>query len=396
MMFRRVVIGGICLILMAGSCAAQVATTDPSINGPVNQTDVERLKQEIAEEDRSSVAPISEYHSESGDLNNRLDYWRWGGRMDVKVGAGSALFFSSTRSQYMTSSRFYDGAGTNFTAGLTTHLSDTTTGRLEGGATQFNTGSTTINAAGGVTFNPLPKASLYLKGSRSNVEESLLSATGLRPVTGPFAGRLVGQVMDNRGVAGGSYTLFTNFDVVGEGGFGIRTGSNVEPNPFRMARAGAGYNLLTEPADQEGMTLVRVGYEMNYFGFDKDLFGFGGASLETSGGLPVAPALLGSDMTSPVATPGNAGLGGYFSPQFYLSNTARLEVRGNDGRLHYVLAGFAGAQTYTGTGNRLVAGASGTLRLALGNNLSLPITYVVDNYGPFTEQSVQVRLLVKF
>ncbi len=395
MKLRKAAVLNICLILLAGLCVAQVAV-DPSISGPVSQTDVEKLKHEIAEENRSSVEPVSEYHSESGDLNNRLNYWRWGGRLDFKVGSGSALFISGTRSQYMTSSSVFDGAGTNLTAGLRTHLSDTTTVRVEGGATQFNTGSTTVNAAGSLTFRPFQRASLYLKGSRSNVEESLLSATGLRPVTGPFAGKLVGMVMDTRGLAGGSYTVFSNFDIFGEGGFGTRTGSNIESNPFRTARAGAGYNLLSQAADQEGMTLLRVSYEMNYFGFDKDLFGFGGASLETSTGQPVLPALLGSDLTSPVASPGNPGLGGYFSPQYYLSNTGRLEMRGNNGSLHYVLAGFAGGQTYTGSGNRLVAGISGTLRLALGDNVSLPITYLLDNYGPFTQQSVQVGLLFKF
>lgn len=220
----KLIIRGICLILMAGSCAAQTAADDPSTNGPVSQADVEKLKHEIAEENRSSIEPISEYHSESGDLNNRLDYWRWGGRMDLKVGSASAFFVSGTRSQYMTRSSAFDGAGTNFSAGLRSQFSDTTTVRVEGGATRFNTGSTTVNAAAAVTFKPSDKAALYIKGSRSNVEESLLSATGLRPATGPFAGKLVGEVMDNRVLAGAGYTVFSNFDVFAEGGLGTRTG----------------------------------------------------------------------------------------------------------------------------------------------------------------------------
>ncbi len=384
------------LLFMAGVCLAQTATDDPSVNGPVSQADVEKLKHEIAEEDTSDIEPIFEYHSESGDLNNRLDYWRYGGRLDLKVGSGSAFFVSGTRSQYLTRSSLFDGAGTNFTGGLRTQLSDTTTFRVEGGATRFSTGATTVNAAGGLTYKASDKAALYVKGSRSNVEESLLSATGVRPVVGPFAGKLVGEVMDNRVLGGAGYTLFQNFDVFAEGGLGTRTGLNIQSNPFRTARAGAGYNLLTQAPDDEGMTLLRASYEMNYFGFDHDLFGFGGASLETASGQPVAPALLGGDLISPVASAGNPGLGGYFSPQYYLSNTGRLEVRGNDGALHYALSGFLGAQTYTGTSNKLVAGVSATVRLALSDSISLPITYALDNYGPFTQQTVQLRLLFKF
>jgi len=392
----KVVVGSICLVLLAGFCKAQTAANDPSLNGPVSQADVEKLKHEIAEENRSSIEPITEYHSESGDLNNRLNYWRYGGRLDLKLSSSSAFYVSGTRSQYMTRSSAFDGAGTNFTAGLRGQLSEETNVRVEGGATRFNTGSTTVNAAAAVTFKPSAKLALYVKGSRSNVEESLLSATGLRPAAGPFAGKLVGQVMDNRVLAGAGYTLFSNFDVFAEGGLGTRTGSNIESNPFRAARAGAGYNLLTQAPDEEGVTLLRASYEMNYFGFDKNLFGFGGASLVTASGLPIAPATLGSDQISPSATSASPGVGGYFSPQSFLSNAGRLEVRGNSGSLHYLLSGFLGSQTYTGSGNRLVAGFSGTLRLALSDNISLPITYALDNYGPFTQQSLQARLLFQF
>jgi len=385
------------LVFGIGSSLGQSSTNDPSISRPVSQAELDNLKREIAAERQSSLEAITEYHSESGDLNNRLDFWRYGGRVNVRLRSSSSLYFSGTRTQYMTRESLFDGAGINFSAGYKGQISERAELQLEGGATHFNTGSTTMNAFGGLNFKPSDQTTVYLSGTRSNVEESLLSATGLRPVTGPFAGRLVGLVMDNRFTAGVSQKLSHSFDAFAEGGLGNRTGENIESNFFRNAKAGLGYNVVARSPEEKGVTLVRTSYQLNYFGFDKDLFGYGGVSLVDAGGKPVAPSALGSDGISPSSTSAQGAVGGYFSPQYFVSQVGRVDLQGKAGSgFRYSITAFAGSQSYTASNSRLVSGVSATVEVPFSEKFSLPITYARDNFGPFTQQSIVGRLVIKF
>ncbi|HXL46767.1 MAG TPA: hypothetical protein VN977_09210, partial [Candidatus Binatia bacterium] len=168
---------------------------EPSIFQPVTPEELERLKRQISEDARSNVEVSSDYHAESGDLNNQLDYWRSGAKLNYKLKPGTVLYVSTTGTRYMTTDSHYAEWGANLTLGASTALSDAVRVQLELGATYFTTDTVSVNGLASVKFAPSDTWSLYLTGSRSNVEESLLSATGLRPKTGPFAGDLVGQVM---------------------------------------------------------------------------------------------------------------------------------------------------------------------------------------------------------
>ena len=385
------------------AAAARLATsqtnlnqvTDPSIHKPVTVEEMERLSRVISDETRSSVELIGEYHTETGDLNNRLDFYRAGARLNYRWQPGLNFYLSGVRTQYMTLGDVLDGNGTNVTAGARIALADGVNGQFEIGATRFNTSTSTINALASLNFKASDAATFYLTGSRSNVEESLLSAIGLRPVNGPFAGRLVGRVMDNRVVGGLQYRLPLNFDVSAEGGGGVREGLNVDDNFFRLARAGLGYNPVSQPQD-ETLSLFRVGYFFEYLGYDEDRLGFGGASLLTRRGQRILPSQLGIDGISPEPGPGRPGVGGYFSPQRYTSHAGRAELEGRPlSVLRYRLAGFAGAQSYTGSPTREVYGVSATAELVFTDRFSLPVTFARDNYGPFTQQTLWARLVVK-
>jgi hypothetical protein len=196
--------------------------------------------------------------------------------------------------------------------------------------------------------------------------------------------------MENRFVVGGSSQVPLGIDIFGEGGVGTREGSNVPSNFFKTIGGGAGYNIISR-SDDAPLRLLRASYELNYFGFNDDRFGFGGASLLTRSGVPIPAARVGSDGISP------AGLGGYFSPKNFVSNIGRLEARGgSDDRLGYSVSGFLGAQNYTGATSRLARGLSATVTVGLTDSLSLPATYIIDNFGPFTQQTFYVRLAVRF
>ena len=384
---------GLCLQV---ALAADNTADRSAVNRPVSSRELEELRMAVSESASSNIEGIFDYHAETGDVNNRLDYLRYGAQINYRAYPGTIVYLRGTGTSYRTLGNVLDEQGVNLTGGIRSRVTESVDLRLEAGATRFTTDSSTVNALGSVTFKASGGSSFYLTGSRTNVEETLLSASGIRPVVGPFAGRLVGQVMDNRFVAGARINLPKRFDVFGEGGGGTRTGSNIESNPFRVADGGIGYRLYTGP-ETANVTLVRASYQFDYLSFDKNLLGFGGASLVDRRGRLLPISLLGGDGISPLSIGGNPGAGGYFSPQQFISNVGRLEVQGRPRpKVEYRVAGFAGAQDYTGlAAARAAAGFTGTVTFRLSGRLSLPISYLFDNVGPFQQHTVLFRLMVK-
>jgi hypothetical protein len=296
---------------------------------------------------------------------------------------------------YSTTNDVLTAWGTSVTVGLKSQLTDDQSLQLEVGGTRFSTDRQTVNALAAFSLST-KNTTVKFSGSRSNVEESLLSATGVRPVSGPFAGKLVGQVMDNRFGADGVIQVLPQLDVFANGGVGLREGSNVESNLFQVFGGGGGYNFIAR-GDDEPLRLVRASYSANYFRFDKDLSGFGGASLVDFRGRLVAPGRIGADGISPVATGGHAGVGGYFSPENYFSHVIRGDVAGHPSpNLEYQVSGFFGSQYYTGSDRRPANGFSATATFWLNERFSLPVTFVKDNFGPFSQQSLFARLIAHF
>jgi hypothetical protein len=354
------------MFAFSGRSAAQ-SQDSSGVLRPVRQQEIDRLKRQIDEDTLSGVEVITDYHTETGDVNNRLDWLRYGGKLNLKFGSSSVFQFTGTRTNYMPITDAFAQQGTNFTAGVRTSLSEYLDAHFEAGATRFSTDTTTINALASLTYNPSDKGRVYVTASRNNVEESLLSTTGVRPAGGTFAGQLVGGVMENRFVAGTSLRLDRGIDIFAEGGAGTRAGSNVPSNFFKTMGGGVGYGILSRSDDQP-LSLVRAAYELNYFGFDDNRSGFAGAVV-----------------------------GGYFSPNNFVSNVARVEAKGAYGaNLSYSASAFLGSQNYTGSPARLAKGLSGTVTMALTERVSLPVTYVIDNFGPFRQQTLFARLAVKF
>jgi hypothetical protein len=368
---------------------------DPSIYRPVSPDEIERLRRKIAEETRSSIELHGDYHYESGDLNNRLDYFRGGARGIYRMTSRTRLYLSAVETRYLTQDDSYDGWGTNVTLGFAGAISDSVRIQAELGGTYFSTDTTSINGLASIGFAPTDTINLYLTASRTNVEESLLSATGLRPKTGPFAGDLVGQVMDTRGVAGFTVKLPYKLDALAEGGYGVRDGSHVGSNSFGLARGVLGYEVIGGTEDKP-LSFLRVSYQLNYFGFEDDRSGFGGASLLTADGHTIHPNLLGSDGIPPNPSSGNPGVGGYFSPQFYISNTIRADLAGRLSEpLTYRVSGFVGTQNYTDSSTQGVVGFSILVDYAFNDRFSMPVSFAFDNLGPYNQLALAVKLVIK-
>src|SRR4051812_21638670 len=94
--------------------AAVQGQNDSGIQRPVRQQEIDRLKRQIDDDTRSRVEAIIDYHTETGDLNNRMDSFRYGGRLNLKIGPSSAFQFTGTRTNYLPLDNTFRAEGTNF------------------------------------------------------------------------------------------------------------------------------------------------------------------------------------------------------------------------------------------------------------------------------------------
>src|SRR5688572_1964228 len=82
------------------SAAGQSADSNPGINRPVTAQEIDQLRRTIYDETRSSFEAIFQHHTESGDLNNRLDYYRAGARLNLRFSPASSLYVTGLRTPY--------------------------------------------------------------------------------------------------------------------------------------------------------------------------------------------------------------------------------------------------------------------------------------------------------
>jgi cellulose synthase operon protein C len=395
-MIRRLVAA---LVLVAAGTAlarAQTKPAGPEKPQPVTPEEIEKLRREIEQETRSSLDLFFDGHTENGDLNNKLSDLRFGARLNLKRGSATTLRLAAFHTPYTTSDSVVQESGTGLALGASSRPSERLDYEWEVGALYFS--DETWNGTGRVKVELHPSEGFrYSVGvSRSLVEQSMLSAVGLHPVLGPFAGERVGAVTDNRLSAGATWQLPLRFDVVAEGALGVYTGHNVGTNFFKRFGGGPAWNAIARAPDQP-VSLFRLGVWFEYLGFDEDRLGYGGASLLDASGQPVPLSALGSDGIPPDPAPPHPGVGGYFSPRTFTSTVARVELRGRGSAgFDYSLTAFLGTQSYTGSERRGAGGVAAALTLRARERFSVPLTYSLDNYGPFTQQTLQARLVLRF
>lgn len=384
--------------LLVGAATSGLAgddADDAGVSKPVSPAEIDALRRKIESQRQSQAELLFDDHGESGDLNSRLDYRRLGFRLALRRDA-TTLLAGAARTSHETPQDILTADGTDLMLGAEHALRGSLDAHVELDLTHFDGGATKLGGQLVVTGRPSEKVRYSAGLVRASVDESFLSAVGIRPVAGPFAGERVGPVMENRLEASGSYRFPAQLDAYGEAAIGSRDGSHIEPNGFRRAGLGVGYNAVVRD-ENRALSLLRTSIGVYYFGYDKDLFGYGGASLLDASYRPVPMEALGTDGLPTVAAPGVAGVGGYFSPAHFLSRVVRVDARGRPHpRVDYSAAFFLGRQSYTGIEPRLAAGAAAELVLHSGERLSLPVSWTWDNVGPYRQQTLQVRLRGKF
>jgi Cellulose synthase operon protein C C-terminus (BCSC_C) len=389
------------LVLVAAAAPLARAQPQPAAPGseeprPVTPEEIARLRREIEHETRSSVELLFDGHGESGDVNNELSFLRYGVRLNVKRGSGTTIHLFVRHTPYSMQDDVIEESGLSFALGARWKRSERVECQWELGGTRFSNDAWSVTGLFSVTVQANDKVRYTIGASRSNVEESMLSAAGLLPTNGPFAGDRVGTVTDNRATFGLSWQLPAQLDLVGEAALGARTGSHVGTNAFGRAGGGPGWNAVAR-SPESPVSLLRLGAWLEYFAFADDRLGYGGASLIDSQGRPVPPEVLGSDGISPEPSPTNPGVGGYFSPSRFFGAVGRLEIRGRpSASVEYSLSGSLGTQSFTGSDRSRASGVAASLTLNRGGRVSLPLAFQWDDYGPFKQHLFQARLVLLF
>jgi hypothetical protein len=161
---------------------------------------------------------------------------------------------------------------------------------------------------------------------------------GLRPINGPFAGELVGQVRETGVFAELNTNPFNhNFDLNLGYEWAHVSGRKVPDNNKNLFFGSLGYTWHYAQHHK-----VRAGYEGVWMGYQKNA---------TNGFFD----LTDSNITDPVVTmnptfrahPGYV-FGGYYSPKWFIQNALRLDFRGYlwDKFLEYKVGGTIGVQDY--------------------------------------------------
>ncbi len=386
------------LLSLAPGGDAQPSPTRPDAeeSQPVSPEEIERLRREIEREARSSLDLLFDGHTETGGPNDKLSFLGLGARLNLKRGSDTTLRVTARHTPYTTEDGVIEEWGTSLSLGAHARRSERVDYEWEVGAVRFSTERWDATGLVKVNVRSSERLRYSVGASRTLVEESMLSAVGLEPVLGPFAGERVGAVTDNRLAVAGTWQLPLRLDLVGEAAVGVYTGTNVGSNLFKRVGGGPAWNAIAKAPD-ESLSLCRVGAWFEYFGFDENRFGYGGASLVSAQNQQVPLSELGSDGIPPDPDPPEPGVGGYFSPERFTSVVGRVELRGRaTPDLDYSLTAFVGTQSYTGSDRSSVGGVSAAVTLRAGQRVSLPLSYVWDNYGPFKQQSLKARIVFLF
>ena len=238
------------------------------------------------------------------------------------------------------------------------------------------------NVVGGIELAPKLSSTLTLRAvaERRVVTDSILSYAGMRDVR---TGEKWGGVTRNRGhlQVEGSFGLGTYY--AGAGG-GLLVGSQVASNSEMDAGAGASY-----PVWRTATKEVRLGADLVYFGYDKNLGGFtvgqGGYFSPQQYYALLFPASY-RDQVTPDLTYTVGGSIGYQSFRSKSSAAFPADSARQAQLVQLAGGGTSLATTFAGTrGSGLAGGARAEVDYRLYQNLHVGARAGADRSGAFTE-----------
>lgn len=369
------------------------------------QENAKSLKKEIEMQIKPALEPFWDIYHMSGNANAGK-YYKVGGNGYYYIKPNIRLVGTAATVEYRNVTDIVGTRGTIVTGGAEGRLTDHLGFHGSAGYEFFSNDvdQNIILAKGLLKWYPNDVVT-WTGGYIRSLDEidSYMSAAGVVPTVGPFAGQLVGRIIDNKFISDFAFKLPHKFYAYGGVHLGYKYGSNSPTNTYSEIPAGFG-KVVYSGKETNAVNQILLGYDCYYTAYGVDRSGFGGANLLFS---PV-----GSDGGNPEPTPGNPGVGGYFSPTFFLANKFPITIKGSfkETKLKYVVSAFWGLQTIQGqigllglnnlTPGTIVSyqyfGYSAGLRYNEKGKVSLAVDYIFNNYMTVAQHLFRVSLLYRF
>lgn len=369
------------------------------------QENAKTLRAEIKMQIRPAVEPFFDLYHMSGNANAGK-YFKMGGNGYYYVKPNIRLTGNASTVEYRNVTDIVGTRGTIVMGGVEGKLTDHLGFQGAAGYEFFDNYYADSIILGKALLKWYPNDVVSWSGGyiRSLDEiDSYMSAAGVVPTTGPFAGQLVGRIIDNKFVSDFAFKLPYKFYAYGGFRLGYKYGNNSPTNTYSEIPAGFG-KVFYSGKETNAINQILLGYDCYYTAYGVDRSGFGGANLLYS---PV-----GSDGQNPEPTPGTAGVGGYFSPTFFLANKFPITIKGSfkETKLKYAISAFWGLQTIQGqigllglsnlTPGTIVSyqyfGYSAGLRYNEKGRVSLALDYIFNNYMTVAQHLFKVSMVYRF
>jgi tetratricopeptide (TPR) repeat protein len=339
------------------------------------------LKQALDMKLKIELDPIFQYHHQKGDVNNELSFRRYGFEVSDVVKSNIKAKAGFTVTPY-----YNDKAKTTareYTVGLEGRPLNNLSFDTGIGFKDFSNSQQMLTAK--ALFKLYVNDALSLNGgfTKTNIEQTMLSSTGLRPVVGPLRNQTVGQESDYKFLMGYGLKLPQFFYNYGGFNLGFTNGVDSAVNFYREGIAGLGKVIYSRPKGRL-LDLLSSEYTLYYAGYNENHSGFGGASLATSP--------LGSDGGFKYHS-----FGGYFSPDYIIANKFAMHMRGTVCPINtkYYLYGYLGQQTIGHEGSDFIWGASTSLKFNEDGRFGLGLMYQVDDYQASLKHDFIVNLIMR-
>lgn len=370
------------------------------------QKNAKELKGKILMQVRPALEPIYDFYymtPPDGNANAGM-YQKAGGNGYLYLRPNLRAVGTITTTNYRNITNIVSTQGTLVSAGLEGKPTDHIGFKSAIGIDVFSNNGNRILGNALVKLTPNDVVTLTSGYIRSLDEiDSYMSAAGVVPTTGPFANQLVGRIVDNKYIlANLGLKLPYKFYAYGSLNFGNKYGANSPANSYREVPAGFG-KVVYSAAEEKHINQALIGYDFYYTGYTNDRSGFGGANLNYS---PIGSDGLATDPSS-----GFPGVGGYFSPTFFIANKLPITIKGSfkQKKLKYVASAFIGTQSIRGQIGLLGPGGGGdNLRTTMYYGYSLGLRYnedgryswgadyIFNNYMTVAQHLLRIFLLIRF
>lgn len=371
------------------------------------QENAKTLKGEIKMQVRPAIEPLYNFFymtTPDGNANAGM-YQKAGGNGYLYIKPNLRAVGTITTTNYRNVTNIVSTMGTLAQVGLEGKPTNHIDFRSAIGLEAFSNNGNIIVGNALVKVSPNDVVSITSGYIRSLDEiDSYMSAAGVVPTTGPFANQLVGRIIDNKYViANVGFKLPHKYYAYWGLNIGNKGGANSPNNSYKEIPAGFG-KVIYSAAENKPINQALLGYDFYYTAYTNDRSGFGGANLNYS---PIGSDGLATDPSS-----GFPGVGGYFSPTFFIANKIPLTIKGSfrESKLKYVASGFIGTQSIQGQIGLLGPGAGNRnsirttpyfgysigLRYNEKGKYGWAFDYIFNNYMTVSQHLLKLSLLIRF